>query len=53
MWELCVRFFTRLEIKKVASKKLSQVCLKHTTKIQVFNSSLRGCDENNKKCEKC
>ena len=21
-------------------------------KIQVFNSSLRGCDENNKKCEK-
>ena len=31
MWESYVRFFMSLKIKKVASKKLSQTYLKHTT----------------------
>ena len=36
MWELYVCFFMWLKIKKVASKKLHQVCLKHTTYCKTF-----------------
>ena len=36
MWGLCVCFLIRLEIKKIASKKLRQVYLKHTTVIGIL-----------------
>ena len=36
MWELYVCFFMWLKIKKVASKKLHQVCLKQTTYCKTF-----------------